>query len=728
MTRVKEKVTRAHSGASISVNGATSFRAYGNPIPYVAPWAVALVMLALAITVRVLLSRDVYSWYWSVLTALMYLGLTAVAWRAGRRKGRLTRTLVTAGIGGAGAWSWWVAGMAHLTWRPFAVYVLAMIATCGGAMILTALSQGATEHEPMTLKLKNMLEDVRDANRTQVIDGRVVTELDMIPGATADDLDLKALGSAVGGEVTRLPSKPGDPPAKVRLALDPSGGMEDAGEWLAPSKPHGGTLDDPIVVGRRSAREMLSFWLPGDPKTGRNNSHMLVVGASGSGKTIFIQFVLIEGLSRGTEFEYIYADGRKSAQQLKWVLDGAVRVAKNNKDVVRILKWLRDEEVPRRTEYLGAMGLDQWVTGCGLSYLLVVLDEVAAIATDVPRLLTDLGEVLRSLGVRLLCGLQRASGTRFPTDARSQFGTRVTFGVNTADDAEMALDEFVRDAGAAPERWGDKHPGKCYLSAPGVDEALWAREGRTFRPSDRSRRFMQRWADYYIAQRNGLTEAKPPRVPVDPAPEAAMPERLPAPAAERAPVRRPAREVEQYIDEREFVDPDEPRHDIEDLDDDGELADEDIPDKELLEDAEEAIADALHDDDAGDVDEDYVEPEVPDDVRDELSDADPAGSEPIPPGNFRIALEPKMSDETAREILRRYLVEMRDHKGVTRFSAQDLSDVLASTGFGSAWLRKWLNRWASMPDQTFTKIRNDGVYEFLPRPLASGRTHERDRA
>ena len=663
-------------GPGASIHGG-SFRVHGNPIPYIAPWVSAILLLLLAGGVRLLLSHDTYSWYWSVLIAVAYTALTGIAHLASRARGKLTHLLATAGVGLAGTWSWYIAGIPNFTWRPLVVYIIGMVVICSGAMMLTAWKSGQPS-EPITERLRKTVEGIRSLNSIQTADGRAIASLTMVPGATDEDIDTKALASAVGAPkdgIQKLPPKPGEPANLVRIAIDPTAGVNPSLAWTGPSIPQGGTLAQPILVGYRTARQPLQFWFPGDEKTGRNNSHLMVVGMPGSGKSAAIRLMLIDGMSRGPEFEYDYADPRKALQQPKWVLDGARQIAKTKQEVVALLRQLRDEEVPHRTQHLGERGLDQWVTGCGLTYRVIVLDEIAAVATDISRLLTDLGETLRSLGVRLVVCLQRASGTRFPTDARAQFGSRWCFGVESGDDADMALPEVAIEAGARPDLWADRNPGMCYLIGPGIPEDQWAQPGRTFEPNPEH---MEKWARYYIQQRSK--------------PQPALPEAPMEPKAHT--------QLEPTPEDPELLEDDTPDY-------------EDIDDATLATEAEGIVAELLEDDEGAECDEDMELPEIPDEDTGDLRTID--YTQPIDTrtdGVFEIGLQPKMSDQAAREFLRRYLTELRD-KGVTKFAAAELGDVLNITGMRGNWLRKWLRTWSQQPDEIFHKISPNGVYEFV---------------
>lgn len=676
------------AGAQVSLGGhAASFKTYGNPIPYIAPWVVALLMLALAAGVRLLLARDVYAWYWSVATAAMYTTLTFLAWRASRARGKLTCGLATVGIGLGGAWSWYAAGVDNFTWRPLVAYVLGMIVICGGANFLVALREGQPGGPSMHDRMRKAVEDIRNLEGIRVVDGTVVAEVEMEPGATVADLQAHAdeLASGWGapkGAVRVLEGGPDAPAVAGQVRVMPVNRIATPPPWPGPSRREGGSIMDPITVGVRASGEPLQFWLPGDRTAGRSAAMIQVTGMSGAGKSEFIAYTVVELLSRGgpAEVEYWYGNSRKSAQEPDWLRNGAARSADNRRDVIAMLKDLR-AEAPERAAALGAAGLKEWAPGAPVPFRLAIVDEFADIAADATRLITDLSETLRSLGVVLMVGLQRATGDRWPTSARSNFGAHVCFGVRDETDASMALPEEIIEAGAAPWIWGISQPGSCYLTAPGVPRDLWTTEARTFRPNEQLQR---RWAEHFIGRRaaGAVVSAAPPppvaRVDVDP---------VQWDSDEDVPADVEPGEVEDIITDV-----------LNDPDDDDELGEADLEDQD---------------------EEEEERPRIPADVQGELGDAD--HTRPIGGGSggggMELALSPRMSAEQAQQYLRATLEGLRD-QGITRVKLEDFgADVLAATGMKASWLSKWCGRLADPddPSRLMDKLDERGCYELRAR-------------
>lgn len=736
-----------HRGASTQVSvGSEGVRAQGNPIPYLIPWATALVILVAACGTRQIVQRDtLWLWLWSVAIAAAGVGLTILAHKASRARSQLVNKLATWGVGGAAAAAWVLIFAPTFPWRLFGGYLIATVVVCGGGNLYVAFKgngdgNGADLHDGVASAVKH----IRNLNGARAIDGSVVVEGHMQPGVPATDLQ-QATGSlasmyGVGANGVKIDVDKNDA-GKFKMRVSPVDYLSTPPPFTGPSIRDGrgtfghGTIMEPIVVGRRLGGQPLFFYLPGDPKANRNASLIQLTGMSGAGKSIFIRLLALEVLSRGgpDEVEYWYLNGRKGNQEPEWLRKGAARVALTRDDVIAALRHLRDVDIPDREQHLGAQGLDQWQPGCGRPFRVVIADEFAQVAPDVERMLTDLSETLRSLGIILVCGFQRATGDRFPTSARSNFGTHACFGVRDEVDAGMALPDEVLDAGARPWTWGNKFPGYCYLSAPGVPEDLWPDEARTFAPN---RKLVEQWAEHFIALRAGGGASAGPGAA------------LPVPAGAAAEI------VDDVADARPGsaatstngtggaeADDGDPLagldgyevDDTVDVDDDADPLggfgldpDDDDPDGEDQEEPEDVIREVLDDleDQPADVDdldeERKLRPRVPADILPDLLTTSHRAPISTHGGGMTLRLTPKMSDHEARTYLRSYLLKLRA-EGVSAFKVEDIGeDVLSATGMRASWLSKWLGKWCRGPDALLRRRTSRGGHYDLLAPRAIG--------
>lgn len=126
--------------------------------------------------------------------------------------------------------------------------------------------------------------------------------------------------------------------------------------------------------------------------------------------------------------------------------------------------------IPIRTDYLTSKGLDHWVRGCGINFVIFHLEEAARFA-KVDELI-ELVEAARSAGISIVISLQRATNDRLKTSARYNLGGNMCFGVKMKRDASFGLSEYAIEAGASPHMWQDKKPGYHYLEVTGLDATM----------------------------------------------------------------------------------------------------------------------------------------------------------------------------------------------------------------------------------------------------------------
>ena len=200
------------------------------------------------------------------------------------------------------------------------------------------------------------------------------------------------------------------------------------------------------------------------------------MGASGSGKTEAGLVLVAETVTRH-DATVIYVDPVKGVQSIFPVAAGVSWAATDRTSAKHIVGRI-PAMINARTNHLGRNGFKQWQPGCGLKYLVIVIEEAAAIIGN-PKFV-QLTEQARSAGISLVVSLQRASHDRMPTSARYNIGSSICFGVGDDISAGFALTDTTLDAGATPWLWKDRRPGMAYLEAPGVDESRWPTPLRHF--------------------------------------------------------------------------------------------------------------------------------------------------------------------------------------------------------------------------------------------------------
>ncbi|MGW3375145.1 plasmid transfer protein TraB [Streptomyces hydrogenans] len=362
---------------------------------------------------------------------------------------------------------------------------------------------------------------------TKVEPNRVTAQIALEPGEqTTDDVSkvLPRLASALDLPTTALRFQ-ADPDSARRgeLVIVPEDMLGEVVEYDGPSNL-GGSIADPLVIGRYDDGSLLVLWLPGDPEVERNAGHVLVAGGTGSGKGDAALNVMTEIVSRTDVNVWLsdpksFQDFRPLLPALDWAEEGGA----GTEAMVEALQAV----IPARTRWLGAHRYRQWLpaaaqrqtnpahscrpdgTACGcegMAFLVAWFEEAAntlrALGDDA---FTGIAQEARSAGVSLVVSLQRPSYDQMSTSTRASLSSVIALGCDPRDEG-FALPERVLDAGAHPGAWGNRRPGYCYVVAPGIPEDRHAAPGRTRRFTTRSIEVMEQLADWAAA--NGA--------PVDP--------------------------------------------------------------------------------------------------------------------------------------------------------------------------------------------------------------------
>ncbi|MBZ6477510.1 plasmid transfer protein TraB [Streptomyces griseocarneus] len=340
---------------------------------------------------------------------------------------------------------------------------------------------------------------------------------------TNDDVtkSLSRIASALDLPTTAVRYMP-DPSSARRgdLIIVPEDMLAEVVEWEGPSLL-GGSIADPLVIGRYDDGSPLQLWLPGDPEANRNSTHLLIAGGTGSGKGDTALNLLTEILSRRDVIVWLsdpkaFQDFRPLRPGLDWGEEGGT----GTEVMVEALK----AAIPARTRWLGDHGYRQWVpeaaqvqnsskhtcrkdgTACGcpgMPFLVAWMEEAAntlrALGDDA---FTGIAQEARSAGIALVVSLQRPSYDQMSTSTRASLPSVVALGCDPRDEG-FSLPEAVLDAGAHPGAWGNRRPGYCYLVSPGIPEDRYPSPGRTKAFTHRAVSPMEVLALW--AQRNGAT-------------------------------------------------------------------------------------------------------------------------------------------------------------------------------------------------------------------------------
>lgn len=353
---------------------------------------------------------------------------------------------------------------------------------------------------------------------------RVTAPLALQPGEQTNDDVTKALAkiaSALDLPRNAIRYSP-DPDSERRgnLVIVPEDMLAEVVEWEGPSNL-GGSISEPLVLGRYDDGSALVMWLPGDPDAGRNSTHGLIAGQSGSGKGDAALNLLTEILSRRDVVVWFsdpkaFQDFAPLRAGLDWAAEGGSQT--------EVMVAAVEAAIPARTRWLGAHGYRQWIPaaakvqndpehscrndgrscGCaGMPFLVAWFEEAAntlrAMGDDA---FTGIAQEARSAGISLIVSLQRPSYDQMSTSTRASLPSVIALGCDARDEG-FCLPDTVIDAGAHPGTWANRRPGYCYVVSPGIDEALYPSPGRTRRFTIRAVPVMERLAAW--AQHNGAS-------------------------------------------------------------------------------------------------------------------------------------------------------------------------------------------------------------------------------
>ncbi|WP_069884704.1 plasmid transfer protein TraB [Streptomyces luteocolor] len=351
---------------------------------------------------------------------------------------------------------------------------------------------------------------------------RVTAPVALDAGTQTNDDMAKALGnlaSALDLPTSAVRYTP-DPDSNRRgdLVIVPEDMLSEVVEWQGPSNL-GGSIADPLVIGRYDDGSVLVMWLPGDPESGRNSTHGLIAGGTGSGKGDAALNLLTEILSRRDVI--VWFSDPKAFQDfapLRPGLDWGVEGGSGTEVMVAAVEAV----IPARTRWLGAHGYRQWVpaaaerqndpehscradgTACGcagMPFLVTWFEEAANTLRNLgDDTFTGIAQEARSAGVSLIVSLQRPSYDQMSTSTRASLPSVIALGCDARDEGFSLPDEVLAQ-GAHPGAWGNRRPGYCYVVSPGIPEDRYASPGRTWRFTGRAVPVMELLATW--AQRNG---------------------------------------------------------------------------------------------------------------------------------------------------------------------------------------------------------------------------------
>ena len=290
------------------------------------------------------------------------------------------------------------------------------------------------------------------------------------PGTTSDEVakETRSLESALGIAPGTIVVTEHEGNARMSRAVWTDPRKLDAAElWPGPSRA-GASIAESIRMARFADGVLLepSLFPPELP-----GWLLLLMGKTGSGKTTGLGYSILAEVFTRPDAAVLAIDTEKGEQFLGCARDALHRLATTPEDS-RTLLWRLNTLRRARSDALGAMGLQKWQAGCGLTALVLWIEEAAAVFralgdNDVEKWLLPLVLAMRSAGIWLVLSLQSAHFSQMPTTVRAQLES-ICMGVESAGDAQYGLSDEQQDHGCNPGKWGAKKPGMLYADIPGL--------------------------------------------------------------------------------------------------------------------------------------------------------------------------------------------------------------------------------------------------------------------
>src|SRR5215471_703623 len=250
--------------------------------------------------------------------------------------------------------------------------------------------------------------------------------------------------------------------------------------WPGPYKP-GASIADPCRLG--TFVDGTDWLVPCFPRN-LPGWQCLLMGMTGAGKTTGLGWSWLADIITRKDAVVCAIDLSKGDQFLGCM---ATALHSFDKDYAPARQRLWRLHLLRRarSDYLATQGLTQWEEGCGLSAIVVWIEEASALFrqlgdADVEKWVLPLVLEARSAGIFIVMSLQRADFTQMPTVVRAQLGS-ICMGVRDKGDADFGLSDEQAEHGCRPERWKNEKPGIAYSDTPLLpDERYKYTEARSY--------------------------------------------------------------------------------------------------------------------------------------------------------------------------------------------------------------------------------------------------------
>jgi len=180
--------------------------------------------------------------------------------------------------------------------------------------------------------------------------------------------------------------------------------------------------------------------------------HLLVAGATGSGKSVFLNNLIVSFLYKASpaELKMILVDPKRVEltlfQDLPYLITPVIKDADK---VLSALKWA-EHQMKERYKQLSEVGVrniaeyHKLMGPTSMPYLVIIIDELAQVMlfspNEVEKTITQLAQMARAVGIHLVLATQRPSVDIITGLIKANIPARISFYVTSGVDSKVILD------------------------------------------------------------------------------------------------------------------------------------------------------------------------------------------------------------------------------------------------------------------------------------------------
>lgn len=182
--------------------------------------------------------------------------------------------------------------------------------------------------------------------------------------------------------------------------------------------------------------------------------HLLIAGATGSGKSVLLNGIMYNLLHSGpASAQFILLDPKRVELKRYKGLPHVLRYASEQADMLEALRYAL-EIVEARYKYMANNGLLLYDGGD----VYIIIDELAALMTTQKKavlpILQQLGQIARAAKVHMIACTQTVKADVLPTVLTCNFDSRVALRTATAQQSRMIVDVAGCETFPAPQAAG----------------------------------------------------------------------------------------------------------------------------------------------------------------------------------------------------------------------------------------------------------------------------------